>query len=161
MKTKKNVLTDNLFFIAHRGNVFGKEINLENSPDYIVRALEMGFDVEVDVWNKHGEWYLGHDNPDHRIDEKFLINDRLWCHAKDFQSLKKLSLLSGVNCFWHQSDDYTLTKNGFIWTYPGKQLCDLSSSVMPEEIDTQFKNIDHNVAGYCSDHIMKIKNLLT
>ena len=26
-----------------------------------------------------------------------------------------------LNYFWHQTDDFTLTSHGYIWTYPGKK----------------------------------------
>ena len=56
-------------FIAHRGNVFGPNVELENSPNYIDKAISTGYDVEVDLWVK---------------DDKFLImltmfiNDSFW-----------------------------------------------------------------------------------
>ena len=35
---------------------------MENNPEYIQNALDLGYDVEVDVWGtKYGAWYLGHD----------------------------------------------------------------------------------------------------
>ena len=35
--------------ISHRGNVTGPNSDRENHPDYIDRAIEKGFDVEVDI----------------------------------------------------------------------------------------------------------------
>lgn len=46
-------------FIAHRGNVFGPNIELENSPNYIYEAISMGYDVEVDLWVDHGNFFFG------------------------------------------------------------------------------------------------------
>ena len=34
--------------------------------------------------------------------------------------------------FEHQEDDVTLTSEGYIWTYPNKQLTDNSIAVLPE-----------------------------
>jgi len=39
-----------MLLISHRGNIDGKQLNRENHPDYIEEALNLKFDVEVDVW---------------------------------------------------------------------------------------------------------------
>ena len=38
-----------MFFISHRGNINGKDINKENKPLYINQALKKGYHVEADV----------------------------------------------------------------------------------------------------------------
>ena len=74
------------YFISHRGNLQGPDKNQENSPDYVQTALEKGYDVEIDVWFVNDVFYLGHDKPQYQIDESFLKNDKLWCHAKNPRS---------------------------------------------------------------------------
>lgn len=105
--------------IAHRGNLNGPS-ERENTPDYILEAIQLGFDVEVDVWVTDGV-YLGHDRPETKIDIDFLKrhSDRLWCHAKNLNALHVL-LRIGLHTFWHDTDDYVLTSRGVIWAYPGK-----------------------------------------
>ena len=39
-----------MILIAHRGNINGPRVEFENNPEYVLRAIEMGFDAEVDVW---------------------------------------------------------------------------------------------------------------
>ena len=39
-----------MVLISHRGNLEGKNIELENDPTYIDSAIEKGFDVEIDLW---------------------------------------------------------------------------------------------------------------
>ncbi len=137
-----------MILISHRGNINGKS-NEENHPDYIDIALTQGFDVEIDVWKVNEvEWYLGHDEPQYKIDFDFLQNDKLWCHAKNIDALYGM-MGSGVHCFWHQKDDVTLTSNGFLWTYPGKELTKSSIAVLPES----KPNLE--VAGICSDFIVR------
>ena len=34
-----------MIYISHRGNTAGKNINMENHPDFISKAIEKGFDV--------------------------------------------------------------------------------------------------------------------
>jgi hypothetical protein len=115
-----------VILISHRGNINGKNIDLENSPDYIMSAIKKGYDVEIDVWHVDG----------------------LWCHAKNMESLSNMISI-GAHCFWHQSDDVTLTSKGFLWTYPGKKLLGNSICVLPE----LFEHDRIDCAGICSDFI--------
>jgi hypothetical protein len=39
-----------MYLIAHRGNINGPNKEHENSPGYILNAIELGYDVEVDIW---------------------------------------------------------------------------------------------------------------
>lgn len=137
--------------ISHRGNLNGPEPRYENTIPYIQRAMKEGFDVEIDLRYEEGSWYLGHDQADTIIGEDFLIENkkRLWCHAKDPNALKKLLDIQ-TTCFWHQDDYYTLTSNGYIWTYPGHLLVEKSICVLPENCNI-LKNIQ--CAGICSDFI--------
>ena len=139
-----------LILISHRGNVDGKTTN-ENKPTYIKRALRLGYDVEIDVWfHQHG-FYLGHDEPQYRVDESFLENSKLWCHAKNIDALNKMMDNKKIHCFWHQEDDVTLTSKGYLWTYPGKELTEKSIAVALNK--KAFKWVTNLVAGVCSDYI--------
>ena len=138
--------------ISHRGNINGKNEKLENSPSYVKKALDLGYDVEVDVWVVNDKFYLGHDNPQYEIPIEFLKNEKLWCHAKNIIALNKM-LENDIHCFWHQEDDVTLTSKGVMWTYPGKELTSNSIQVMPEWDNKEHKNI----MGLCSDYVEKYK----
>lgn len=141
-----------MILISHRGNLEGKKEKLENHPDYIEEAKKKGFDVEIDVWFIKNNFFLGHDEPQFRVDSKFLEDQKLWCHSKNSDALKELSKL---NChfFWHNTDDYTITSKGFIWIYPGKPILKNGICVMPEKI----KNINIDCRGICSDFIKSYK----
>lgn len=110
--------------IAHRGNTSGPNPSEENRPSYLLKAINLGFDVEVDVWLVDGEFYLGHDEPDYPVDEFYLswLRDSAWFHCKNLDALKFFTE-SNLNYryFWHQVDDYTLTSTGHIWTYPNRE----------------------------------------
>ena len=47
-----------MILISHRGNLDGKNESEENNPLYIEEALNAGYEVEIDVWYKYGEFYL-------------------------------------------------------------------------------------------------------
>ena len=118
----------------------------------------MGFNCEADVWVLGGIAYLGHDEPLHQIPQEFLKNKSLWCHAKNLEALVFLSASRDIKYFWHQSDDYALTSNGFIWTFPGKPLMERSIQLMPEWASLDLSSLDTNCYGICSDYVLKIKN---
>jgi hypothetical protein len=142
-----------MLLIAHRGNITGPNPLRENSPDYINEALQNGYDVEVDVWMLDDQIYLGHNLPKYDISIDYLKNDKLWCHCKNIDALKYL-LDSGVHCFFHKSDDVTLTSRGVIWTFPNKQLVEGSVCVMPEY---GYKGNLYKCMGICSDYIKDFK----
>jgi hypothetical protein len=143
-----------MILISHRGNLDGSFPNKENSPEYIKKALLKGFDVEIDVWFVNSCFFLGHDEPKYKINIDFLENKKLWCHAKNLNALDKMLNNKNIHCFWHQNDDYTLTSNGFIWTYPNKKIANNSIAVLPE----LFKDWDVNDSfGICSDFVIKYK----
>lgn len=141
-----------MYLISHRGNIFGVQKESENNPNYINNALKEGYDVEIDVRYENNKFFLGHDYSQYEIDKNFLLNDKIWCHAKTNEALFELNKIN-AHYFWHQEDDYTITSKGFIWTYPGKKLFSKSICVLPEIVN--YETID--CLGICSDYIGKYK----
>lgn len=147
-----------MYLISHRGNIEGKT-KWENHPNYIQEAINEGFDVEIDVWFVDDKLYLGHDSPQYKIDHDFLINDKLWCHAKNIESLQIMNKYKNIHYFWHQEDSFTLTSKGIIWQYPINKVYDNSIFLMPENFnDGKIENIELS-KGICSDYIKKYKYL--
>lgn len=132
--------------ISHRGNLNGPNSITENSVLAISAALDKGFDVEIDVWFKNGKWYLGHDKPNYQIDESFLENKKLWCHAKNLDALNLMLKNKKIHCFWHQNDDFTLTSKNYIWTYPDKDTRYSSIIVLIKK-----QKIPKKTFGICTD----------
>lgn len=147
-------------FISHRGNIRGREKETENLPRRVEECLEMGFEVEVDVWCVNGDFFLGHDKPEHYVPINFLRREGLWCHAKNSEAFTSLVRDPNVHCFWHQEDDYTITSRGIVWVYPGKSLTESAICVMPElanySIDEMLR-----CQGLCSDNVIKYSELLS
>ena len=141
-----------MFLISHRGNINGINKKKENDPDYINRAIELGYDVEIDVRIKNNQFFLGHDDPLYKVTNKFLLNKKIWCHAKTIEALVALKKIK-AHYFWHQEDDYTITSKGYFWTYPGKKLVKNSICVLPEKFN--IKNF--KCSGICSDYIENYK----
>jgi len=144
--------------IAHRGNTTGPNSGFENDPEQVTKALEAGYDVEVDVWAIDGEYWLGHDEPIFLVEERFLQNEKLWCHAKNIEALELMASSHNIHYFWHQEDDYTLTSRGIIWAHPEKNLTSKSVCVMPEWTDHPADEV-LGCAGVCTDYAEKYMNL--
>ena len=147
-----------MILISHRGNLDGKIPKYENNPIYINKALDEGFDVEIDVWYKDNRWYLGHDSLKYEITMDYLKNDKLWCHAKNIDALNEMTKHSKIHSFWHQEDDVTLTSRNLIWTCPGKPLTENSIAVLPElNNDNSIKMLPKKLIGICSDFIKEYR----
>lgn len=135
--------------ISHRGNFEGKEPINENHPYYIQRAIDHGFDVEIDVRYDNG-WWLGHEENQYQVDLEYLSNPRFWIHCKNLKALVYLQN-TRLNYFWHNVDSYTLTSHGWIWAYPNNPTIAGAQSicVLPE-----INNTETNLfSGICSDVI--------
>ena len=143
-----------MILISHRGNLNGRESE-ENNPYKLDMLLDLGYNIEIDVWLNDNKFFLGHDSPEYRVSLDYLQNDLLWCHAKNLLSLE-IMLKEGVHCFWHQADDFTLTSRGFIWTYPNKPVSKKNIIVCQTLEDTIYYS-KRDVAGICSDYIGCLK----
>lgn len=141
--------------IAHRGNVLGPNLKLENSENYLLKAIDAGLDVEVDIWKIQDSLYLGHDEPTYLTSKDFLfkISNNAWFHAKNIDALNFL-LSNLLHCFTHDKDEATLTSKGYIWTNVGKKLINpnVSIMVMPELLKSQYFDLyKDNAFAICTD----------
>lgn len=129
----------------------GPSKEYENRPNYIVGGMA-AYDwlhCEVDVWLQGSQFFLGHDAPQYPVNEEFLTNARLWCHAKNLDAFYAMLSNPLIHCFWHQEDAFALTSRGYIWTAPGQELTENSICVLPEIQNTEISS----VAGICTDFI--------
>lgn len=145
--------------ISHRGNLLGKnEIN-ENKTDHIDKAINKGFDVEIDLWLKDSDIYLGHDKPIDKLQLNWIENrsKKLWVHCKnieiiDFFVANKIDL----NFFFHQEDDLTLTSKSFLWVYPGKPFTK-NAILVTNKVDDLY-NKNEKPYGVCTDFPILFKD---
>lgn len=143
-----------IVYIAHRGNTLGPNPQEENKPKYIQTAIDQGYDVEVDVWAIDGKVYLGHDTPNYQIELIFLKNERIWCHAKNYEALDLMMRHKDtIHFFFHESDKYTLTSKGYAWTYPGNPTPIQNAVIVMPEL--KLCNISQFATcyGVCSDYV--------
>lgn len=143
-----------MIFISHRGNIDGIVESKENNPEYIDLALQLGYDVEIDVWMINNEIWLGHDKPQYLIDLNWIEErkSKAWIHCKNIDAIYYFNYIkSDINYFWHENDRLTLTSKGILWAYPSLEKISNSIDVLPE----RFSNFHHkyNTLGICSDYI--------
>lgn len=146
--------------IAHRGLMYGPNKKLENNPEEILKAIDLGFDCEIDLWFTNDQLFLGHDQAQYEIKEEYLYSNKseLWIHAKNIEALYWLCSTE-LTFFWHQEDNFTLTSNNYIWTYPNQKLTSKSICVMPELFVSNYEEmLKLNCFGICSDYVYNIKN---
>ena len=143
--------------IAHRGNIDGPT-EFENDPKYIMDVLQQGYEAEVDVWIEDNKIMLGHDFARYEVAEEYLvdIHKASWFHAKNLEALRYLLDFNEFRTFWHQNDDFTLTSNGIIWTYPGKEITTRSIIVAKTLEDTLCYG-DKDLYGVCSDYVGELR----
>jgi hypothetical protein len=149
-----------LNLIAHRGLIKGPSKTLENQPHNLRATLEQGYDCEIDLWVFDDRLYLGHDGPQFNVTQTFIENPKFWIHAKNLEAFYWLTDTQ-LTYFWHENDKFTLTSNGYIWSYPEQDLTNKSIRLMPEWADPGLTTVKENVCyGVCSDYILKINELL-
>jgi hypothetical protein len=146
-----------MILISHRGNTLGPNPEKENHPEYILAALQAGYDVEIDVWFENGKFMLGHDEPQYEFPFALIQNyhSKIWFHCKNMDALSKLNELdpvgSKLNYFMHESDLGVLTSRNYIWS---TELFTKGILVMPEVFN---KEPIETTLGVCSDYIEKYK----
>lgn len=148
----------------------GPDEALQNHPDQVTKAIGLGFHVEVDVRYIDGNWFLGHDGPEHKIDWQFL-NDHsnvLWIHCKNLPAFFKLrsDTTHQLNYFWHDTDEVVFTSKNFVWTYFGKlETKSLNSICVMPELNYTWDEIvqmstDNSWCAICTDYPRKLKECL-
>lgn len=143
-----------MIIISHRGNLSGPHSCEENSQKAIDNAINLGYNVELDLRYTNNKFFLGHDEEQYETDLSWLLlrKNFLWIHCKNSMALNKI-FGSELNYFWHENDDYTLTSKGFIWAYPRKEPMGSCIMVMPEKKWSVEELIKFYPYGICTDYV--------
>ena len=142
-----------MILISHRGNINTIKPHLENTKEYIQAAIDLGYDVEIDVRSVDGVLFLGHDTPDYEVCIEWLLErkDNLWIHCKNFDSLSEL-LSCDLRVFFHEKEEYSIISNKFIWAHNLK-LTNNKCIIPLLDISDIDSWLSTNVLGICSDYI--------
>jgi hypothetical protein len=140
--------------ISHRGNVDCSYHQEENSQDYIQKAINLGYDVEIDVRKINDKLFLGHDTPDYEVSIEWLLerNNKLWIHTKNFEALSFL-IDFNLKTFYHQKENHTIINScNLIWSHELSESNE--KSIIPLLSLEDINNFDNKkVYGICSDFI--------
>ena len=140
--------------ISHRGNIRGAIPNKENRPSYIDCAIGNGYDVEIDVRSIDGELWLGHDEPQYKIDHNWLDKRRnyLWLHCKNIEAAIECW---AYHSFCHTEDPFTYTTTGKIWLHDLSMQID-ENVIIPlidlEQVEIFKSIINHFPFAICTDY---------
>jgi len=142
-----------VIIISHRGNIRGPVPDKENRPSYIDCAIGNGYHVEIDVRSINGELWLGHDEPQYKVDHNWLDKRRnyLWLHCKNLEAAKECW---AYHSFCHTNDSFVYTSVGKIWLHDLSMRID-SNTIIPlidkEEVES-FISIGEQPFGICTDY---------
>jgi hypothetical protein len=138
-----------MLIISHRANLNGPNKELENNPQQIIETIKE-YDVEIDLWRINNDLFLGHDNPQYKINHDFLnLNkNKLWIHAKNLDCISYL-FNTDLNWFWHENDKVTLTSKKNIWCYPEIYI---ENSITVVFNDSKKRDIPNYCLGICTDY---------
>ena len=147
-----------MIIISHRGNLDGPDKERENNPHFIDDCITKGFDVEIDLRTLNGELFLGHDAPEYKTDIEWLLERKknLWIHTKDYESLKTIiKYKENLKFFCHESDRFTLTSNGYIWSHDLKN--QMTNECIIPLIDLEQVNLYQQKGFYavCTDYVFE------
>lgn len=163
-----------MLIIAHRGNLEGSNLQTENTYDQILKCLSLGLSVEIDIWWKDEKFWIGHDAPQKEFDKElkllyyYVKSGFIFVHAKNIEAMNEMILrfdsrnyYNKFDYFLHDKDQAVLTKTGYIWTYPGKELFENSIAVMPELCFEKYQNkvqelfLTNKISGICTNYPLK------
>ena len=136
--------------ISHRGNVRGPLADRENRPSYIDCAIGNGYDVEIDVRLIAGQLWLGHDEPQYKVEHSWLQprKEYLWIHCKNLAAAKECW---EYQSFCHTSDPYTYTSTGKIWLHDLSMKID-NNVIIPMIDDIDYAPMNGQPYAICTDH---------
>jgi hypothetical protein len=142
-----------MIIVSHRGNIRGAVPDKENRPSYIDCAIGNGYHVEIDVRSINGELWLGHDEPQYKVDHNWLDKRRhyLWLHCKNLEAAKECW---AYHSFCHTSDSFVYTSTGVIWLHDLSQRIDCNT-IIPlidrEDVESFMPGYEKPF-GICTDY---------
>jgi hypothetical protein len=163
-----------MYIISHRGNLEGPNPKKENNPVAIHDAIELGYFVEVDLWDDGAKTFIGHDGPQYEIQFSDFSGLPIFWHAKNLEAAH-LAELERQTWFAHDKDPYALVRTGkksnsrirrnipVLWGFPEtlndpNTICYMVDKIVvipgDEVYSFSFEFLE-NIAGICTDYPIK------
>jgi len=139
-----------LIKIAHRG-CFNGTYTGQNTLNQIKKAIDNKYFVEIDVYYTN-RFLIGHDlDKAVDLDMSFVFDNKnlIYIHAKSSLALS-MCLNYGLICFANDCDKFSLTSNGYIWTYKNHDITNRTIVCKPEELNVNYTG----AYGICSNRLI-------
>lgn len=137
-----------MIYISNLGNLSGKVSESEGSLKAVYEAVQLGFYVRIPVWKLPNALSIGVQYPIERVSLGDLSH--CICQAMTVETFQFL-LRNKVNCYWRESDTFSITNNGIILSF-GSVVLD-GSVVMEPELCLMEDILSKPIQGICSDYI--------
>lgn len=151
-----------MILVSHRGNINGPNMVLENTPSYIQGAIDLKYDVEIDVRRIGSDLFLGHDVPEHAISLDWLMerHNRLWVHAKNSCALNFL-IDHDIRVFYHSIENHVIIGNTrIIWSHNLSEASDKSIIPLLSDREIGVESVNLGVYGICSDYLNIVEKVI-
>lgn len=163
--------------ISHRGNLYGPDKEKENTENYLLEALNSGFDLEFDIWYFASKFWLGHDMPKRSFSVDSVIqwasryqNQNFYVHCKNTWALENILIIEKSNIipFFHDIDHCILLRNNTIWVHPNA-VSSISKKNRSIAVISYCKRIGYHIDydidttdfyGICTDYPIDVRNSL-
>lgn len=145
--------------ISHRGNVERVVPERENTTSYIDEAIDLGYDVEIDIWKIGEDLFLGHDTAETKIDLNWLEKRKknLWIHTKNINAYEYfIKINNDFIFFYHSKEDFTMTSNFLIWAHDYDNVSNHSICVVPLLSKSQLRKNKKDICKWfavCTDFV--------
>ena len=143
-----------MILISHRGNIDCYSGH-DNELEYIDKAINKGYNVEIDIRKIDNKLYLGHDIPQYEVGIDWLIKRKqyLLIHTKNIQALNYL-INKDLKTFYHKDEDHVIINNcNLIWSNKISEAMSFSIIPLLSREDISNAHLYQNVFGICSDFI--------
>lgn len=145
-----------MIIISHRGNIKGSVLDKENRPSYIDCAIQLGYEVEIDIRYIDNQFWIGHDVPQYLVNVEW-INSRkskLWLHCKNREAAIALSLLNdSYKYFCHEMENYVLTSTNHLWVHDVNGYVD-NMCIIPLITDKDIEHYKNKIPyAVCTDYV--------
>jgi hypothetical protein len=143
-----------MIYISYYGNIFNKNVDLENEPLYIINAINNGYNVLIDIQLINDNYYLG-GKYIIEFDFFYKYKDYLWCNCLD--DITYINLRNNINDIKIIND-----LNDLEWGYK-EEINRNFISVLPELFKNNYEIRElknkSNFLGICSSYIGWYKQL--
>lgn len=154
-----------MLLISNRGNITGENKAKQNSVPYIMRAIQLGYDVKIDIWHVNNRWYLGKEKPNCEVPFRFFYinknmkysggncNKALWIQCQNIHAFNMLIPYRwSLNYFFKNDTNMLFTSFGYIWSSDrinATHECVLATN--------DYKNVPTAQFGLCTDYVLNLK----